>query len=86
LSFLRLSLWERPPDDDSNKTIGECSPDIESGVPKKPQTHVRRERANPNQVALIKRREETKWQDMRLQKVVDFAARHQFRTIVGVGR
>jgi len=42
------------------------------------------ERANPDQVALIKGHEETKWQNMTLsQKAVDFTARHQFSTIAG---
>jgi len=46
---------------------------------------MRRERANPDQVALIKRRDDTKWQqtmNMTMsQRVVDFTARHQFSTI-----
>jgi len=45
---------------------------------------MRRERANPDQVALVKRRVETGWQSMTLsQKVVDFTARHQFSAIAG---
>jgi hypothetical protein len=51
---------------------------------KKINTHVHRERANPDQVVLIKHREKTRWQNMTLsQKVVDFTARHQFSTIAG---
>jgi len=47
-------------------------------------THMRRERANPDQVALIKGHEESKRQNMTLsQKAVDFTARHQFSTIAG---
>jgi len=42
------------------------------------------ERANPDQVALVKHREETRRQNMTMsQKVVDFTARHQFSTIAG---
>jgi len=45
---------------------------------------MRRERANPDQVALIKGHEESKRQNMTLsQKAVDFTARHQFSTIAG---
>lgn len=43
-----------------------------------------RERANPDQVALIHRRSETRWENMTLgQKAVDFTARHQFSVIAG---
>jgi hypothetical protein len=46
--------------------------------------HIRRERANLDQVVLIKHRERTTWHDMTLtQKVVDFTARHQFSAIAG---
>jgi hypothetical protein len=42
------------------------------------------ERANPDQVALIQRRSDTRWRNMTLsQKAVDFMARHQFSTIAG---
>ncbi len=45
---------------------------------------MRRERANPDQVALIQRRSETVWKKMTLsQKTVDFTARHQFSVIAG---
>lgn len=43
-----------------------------------------RERANPDQVALIHRRSETRWENMTFsQKTVDFTARHQFSAIAG---
>jgi hypothetical protein len=43
-----------------------------------------REKADQDQVALIKRRDETGWEDMTLgQKAVDFTARHQFSAIAG---
>ncbi|KAI9513355.1 hypothetical protein F5148DRAFT_972127, partial [Russula earlei] len=43
-----------------------------------------RERANRDQVALVKRREEARWKDMRAsQKLVDFTERHQFSAIAG---
>ncbi|KAH9977736.1 hypothetical protein BGW80DRAFT_1435465 [Lactifluus volemus] len=42
------------------------------------------EKAGQDQVALIKRREETRWENMTLsQKAVDFTARHQFSVIAG---
>jgi len=42
------------------------------------------ETADQVQVALIKRREETGWENMTLsQKAVDFTARHQFSVIAG---
>jgi hypothetical protein len=45
-------------------------------------TRGNRESANPDQVALIQRRSDTRWQSMTLsQKTVDFMARHQFSTI-----
>jgi hypothetical protein len=46
--------------------------------------NVSRERAGEDQVALIRRRNETGWENMTLsQKVVDFTARHQFSAIAG---
>jgi len=42
------------------------------------------EKANPDQVALIKHRDDTMWSNMSLsQKVVDFTARHQYSVIAG---